>query len=131
MTSHGQLTVSLSRYLSCFLSYQPSVTRTGWGMDPFIVISSSKQAFRTRVIRHSRSPVWDEKLLFHIRQYETAFRIQLTVSLNDHVGDAGLDLKELIEGAPQPDSVTGLYKLDGTERTNAHEEGMKDFRGPL
>ena len=106
-------------------------------MDPFVVISFGKKVFRTRVIRHSRSPVWDEKLLFHVRRYETAFRIQLTVldwdklSSNDHVGDAGLDLKELIEGAPQPDPVTGLYKLDGTEGTNAQEEGMKEFSRPL
>ncbi|KJA14260.1 hypothetical protein HYPSUDRAFT_59467 [Hypholoma sublateritium FD-334 SS-4] len=114
-----------------------NMTRTGWDMDPFVVISFGKKVFRTRVIRHSRSPVWDEKLLFHVRRYETAFRIQLTVldwdklSSNDHVGDAGLDLKELIEGAPQPDPVTGLYKLDGTEGTSGQEEGMKEFSRPL
>lgn len=79
----------------------------------------------------------DEKLLFHVRWYETAFHVQLTVfdrdklSSNDHVGDAGLHLKELIEGAPQPDPVTGYYKLDGTEDTNGQEEGMKEFKGPL
>lgn len=109
---------------------------TGWDMDPFVVISFGKKVFRTRVIRHSRSPVWDEKLLFHVRRYETAFRVQLTVldwdklSSNDHVGDAGLDLQELIEDAPQPDPVTGLYKLDGTEGTT-QEEGMKEFSRPL
>ena len=46
----------------------PSVTRTGWDMDPFVVISFGKKVFRTRVIRHSRNPVWDEKLLFHVRR---------------------------------------------------------------
>ncbi|KJA25211.1 hypothetical protein HYPSUDRAFT_214202 [Hypholoma sublateritium FD-334 SS-4] len=113
-----------------------NMMHTGWDMDPFVVVSFGKKIFRTRVIRHSRSPIWDEKLLFHVRRYETAFRIQLTVldwdklSSNDHVGDAGLDLKELIDAAAQPDPVTGLYKMDGTEGVT-QEEGMKEFSRPL
>jgi hypothetical protein len=61
-------------------------------MDPFVVISFGKKVFRTRVIRHSLNPVFDEKLLFHVRRYETSFNIQLTVldwdklSSNDHIG---------------------------------------------
>ncbi|KAF8160416.1 hypothetical protein BJ912DRAFT_1035445 [Pholiota molesta] len=106
-----------------------NMTRTGWDMDPFVVISFGKKVFRTRVVRHSRSPVWDEKLLFHVRRYETAFRIQLTVldwdklSSNDHVGDASLEVSELVAGAPQPDPVTGLYPWSA-ERPLATEKGM-------
>ena len=61
-------------------------------MDPFVVISFGKKVFRTRVIRHSLNPVFDEKLLFHVRRYETSFSMQLTVldwdklSSNDHIG---------------------------------------------
>lgn len=85
-------------------------------MDSFVVISFGKKVFRTRVIRHSLNPVWDEKLLFHVRRYETAFKVQLSIldsgklSSNDHVGD-------LIEGAPQPDPNTGLYAAIGAEGT--------------
>jgi len=85
-------------------------------MDPFVVISFSKKVFRTRIIRHSLNPTWDEKLLFHVRRYETSFKVQLTVldwdklSSNDHVGDAYLDVGELVRDAPQPDARTGLYK---------------------
>jgi len=84
-------------------------------MDPFVVISFGKKVFRTRVIRHSRNPIWDEKLLFHVRRYETAFQVQLTIldwdklSSNDHVGDASFSVKDLVESAPQRDPVTGLY----------------------
>ena len=84
-------------------------------MDPFVVISFGKKVFRTRVIRHSLNPVWDEKLLLHVRQYETAFQVQLTVlnwdklSSNDHIGDASFSVKDLVDSAPQPDPVTGLY----------------------
>jgi phosphatidylserine decarboxylase len=108
------------------------VTRTGWDMDPFVVISFGKKVFRTRVIRHSRNPVWDEKLLFHVRRYESSFKIQLTVldwdklSSNDYIGDANFDVSELVADAPQPDPVTGLYAAD--------EDGdhpMKEFKVSL
>lgn len=56
-----------------------SVTRTGWDIDPFVVISFGKKVFRTRVIRHSLNPVWDKKLLSQVRQYETAFKVQLSI----------------------------------------------------
>ncbi|KDR72276.1 hypothetical protein GALMADRAFT_1343907 [Galerina marginata CBS 339.88] len=114
-----------------------------WDMDPFVVISFGKKVFRTRVIRHSRNPVWDEKLLFHVRRYETAFKVQLTIldwdklSANDHICETSFDVKELIEGAPQPDGETGLYVL-GEEQGEGREgkggrdgEGMRGFRLPL
>jgi phosphatidylserine decarboxylase len=42
-------------------------------MDPFVVISFGKKIFRTRVIRHSLNPTWDEKMLFHVRRHENTF----------------------------------------------------------
>ena len=75
-----------------------------------------QKVFRTCVIQHSRNPVWDEKLLFHVRKYEISYKVLLTVldwdklSSNDHIGDVALDVKELINNAPQPDPQTGLYK---------------------
>ncbi len=91
------------------------VTRTGWDMDPFVVVSFGKKVFRTRVIRHSLNPQWDEKMLFHVRRYETTFKVQLSVldwdklSSNDHIGDASFDVAQLVEDAPQKDAKTGLY----------------------
>ncbi|KAJ3497878.1 hypothetical protein NLJ89_g10292 [Agrocybe chaxingu] len=112
-----------------------NMTRTGWDMDPFVVISFGKKVFRTRVIRHSRNPVWDEKMLFHVRRYETSFKIQLNIldwdklSSNDHIGDANLDVKELLANAPQPDPVTGLYAAG--EEEGGGEKGMREFSLPL
>jgi phosphatidylserine decarboxylase len=109
-------------------------------MDPFVVISFSKKVFRTRVIRHSLNPTWDEKLLFHVRRYETSFKVQMTVldwdklSSNDHVGDAWLDVGELVRDAPQPDPRTGLYAdVCGENDTEGSGEGreMKQFCLPL
>lgn len=73
----------------------PLVTRTSWDMDPFVVCSFGKKVFRTRVIRHSLNPIFEEKLLFQVRRYETSFRVQLSVhdwdklTSNDYIGDTG------------------------------------------
>lgn len=97
-------------------------------MDPFVVASFGKKVFRTRVIRHSLNPVWDEKLIFHVRRYEAAFKVQLTVldwdklTSNDHVGDASFDVSELLASAPQPDPETGLYS------TYNDTNGMKEMK---
>ncbi|KAF6765662.1 phosphatidylserine decarboxylase-domain-containing protein [Ephemerocybe angulata] len=106
-----------------------NMTRTGWDMDPFVVISFGKKVFRTRVIRHSRNPVWDEKLLFHVRRYETTFKIQLSIldwdklSANDHIGDASFDVSELVANAPQADPETGLYPAN-----EESDHPMKEFK---
>ena len=97
-------------------------------MDPFVVISFGKKVFRTRVIRHSLNPTWDEKLLFHVRRHESAFTAQFAVldwdkiSGNDMIGTATIPIGELMAGAPKPDPETGLY---GKEEDGKHE--MKEF----
>ncbi|KAI0245970.1 phosphatidylserine decarboxylase-domain-containing protein [Lactifluus subvellereus] len=102
-----------------------NMTRTGWDMDPFVVVSFGKKVFRTRIIRHSLNPVWDEKLLFHVRNYEQSYRVQLTVldwdklSSNDHVGDAAIEIAELAADVPKKDPDTGLYPED--------EDGTRTF----
>jgi phosphatidylserine decarboxylase len=101
-------------------------------MDPFVVISFGKKVFRTRVIRHSLNPKWDEKLLFHVRRYESNFNVHFSIldwdkiSSNDHIGDVVLPLAELLKNAPKPDEKTGLYpaSADGT-----HD--MQEFRLPM
>ena len=88
-------------------------------MDPFVVVSFSKKIFRTRVIRHSLNPTWDEKLLFHVRRYEITFPVHFAVldldklSSNDHVGDGSLPRARLLERAPRKDGETGLYGEEG------------------
>ncbi|KAK7682588.1 hypothetical protein QCA50_014388 [Cerrena zonata] len=110
-----------------------NLTRIGWDMDPFVVISFGKKVFRTRVIRHSLDPTWDEKLLFHVRRYETSFKVNFSIldwdklSGNDHVGDVSFDVAELLANAPQKDPVTGLYP----EINDDDHNGMKDFTLPL
>ena len=97
-------------------------------MDPFVVISFGKKVFRTRVIRHSLNPVWDEKLYFHVRRYEANFKLQLSVldwdklSSNDHVGDASVNVSELFKSAPKKDETTGLYPEEAVKARSEPQE---------
>ncbi len=97
-------------------------------MDPFVVISFGKKVFRTRVIRHSLNPMWDEKLLFHVRRYESNFKVQLTVldwdklSSNDLVGDASFEVGELLKNAPSKDEKSGLYPNNVATSSNDMQE---------
>ncbi|KAF7361137.1 Phosphatidylserine decarboxylase proenzyme 2 [Mycena sanguinolenta] len=85
-----------------------NMTRTSFDMDPFVVISFGKKVFRTRVIRHSLNPVWDEKLLFHVRRYEIGYQVRLTVldwdklTSNDYIGEVAFNVSDLVADAPQP-----------------------------
>lgn len=93
-----------------------NITRTGWDMDAFCVISFGKTVARTRVIRHNLNPVWNEKLSFHVGRVESesGFSVVFNVfdwdkiTSNDHVGDCELALHDLIALSIAPDE-SGLF----------------------
>lgn len=99
---------------------------TGFDMDAFVIVSFGQRVFRTRVARHSLNPIWDEKLLFRVRQHESNFVTKLAVydwdklSSNDFVGSTELKISELIEVAPKADPETGLYAI--------LEDGLHDMK---
>ncbi|GAA5832441.1 hypothetical protein JCM5353_000310 [Sporobolomyces roseus] len=83
-------------------------------MDGFVVCSFGRKIFRTRVIRHSLNPVWEERLFFHVRPAETHWNINFSVldwdkwTGNDHVGDVTVELDKLLGSTIQPDE-RGLF----------------------
>ncbi|KAJ6608038.1 phosphatidylserine decarboxylase-domain-containing protein [Mycena sp. CBHHK59/15] len=106
-----------------------NMTRTSFDMDPFVVISFGKKVFRTRVIRHSLNPVWDEKLLFHVRRYEIGYEVRLTVldwdklSSNDYIGEAAFNVGELGDTARERGTRIPLYA-----KTEGGDHPMKEFK---
>lgn len=111
----------------------PNMTHTGFDMDPFAIISFGQKIFRTRVARHTLNPIWNEKLLFHVRRHESNFQAKVAVydwdrmSSNDYVGGAQVAISDLLDVAPKPDPVTGLYKVDEEDVLGS----MKEFVLPL
>lgn len=127
-----------------FIYFCFTAQRGGWDLDPFLVINYGSKTFRTRVIRHSLTPTWDEKLLFHVVRSDadtvdpTSPHPQHTTvhfklldwdknTTDDIVGDAEYDFADLVVGAPMPDARTGLYPEETPESRNA----MRDLKLPL
>ncbi|BFZ61583.1 phosphatidylserine decarboxylase [Saitoella coloradoensis] len=94
-----------------------NMTRTGFDMDPFVIISFGKKTFRTKIVNHSLNPYFNEKLVFQVMNHEKHFQINFKVadrdkfSNNDSVAFAILPADELISIGPQADPETGLYHL--------------------
>ncbi|EYU24179.1 hypothetical protein MIMGU_mgv1a023415mg, partial [Erythranthe guttata] len=69
--------------------------------DPYVVITSSKQSVKTRVVTKDINPEWDEKL--GIRVANHSHSISLTVhdrtkfKFDDKLGEANLDIRPFVE----------------------------------
>ncbi|KAF9949267.1 hypothetical protein BGZ65_007452 [Modicella reniformis] len=89
----------------------PNVLRTGYDMDPFVVISFGKYIFRTRVVRHNCDPVWNAKLMFRVYHDEDSFLVKFSIhdwdklSENDSVGTVTMPINDLIQAAGAQDDV--------------------------
>ncbi|KAH6690324.1 phosphatidylserine decarboxylase [Plectosphaerella plurivora] len=114
---------------------EPNSVRTSFDMDPFVVVSLGKKTFRTKRIRHSLNPVFNEKMIFHVQSHEQSYSFNFTVidhdkySSNDFVADCNLSLKDLIDNCPKPDPTTNLYPLpDLPEPGQAPPQKASRFR---
>ncbi len=50
------------------LPYEKNVVKTSFNCDPFAVISYGKTTFRTKIIRHSLNPVWNQTIHLHVKK---------------------------------------------------------------
>jgi phosphatidylserine decarboxylase len=116
---------------------EKNVTRTGFDMDPFVIVSLGRKTFRTRVVRHNLNPVWDEKLVFQVPKNEVNYSLGFTVvdrdnfSGNDYVGRIDLSLDKIVATAPEPDTDTGLFNLPAGAQTPSADPKKSRFRLPL
>ncbi|KAF8467246.1 phosphatidylserine decarboxylase-domain-containing protein [Kalaharituber pfeilii] len=116
-----------------------NMTRTGFDMDPFVVVSLGKKVYRTKHVRHSLNPVFDEKMVFQVLRHEQNYKISFVVidrdklSGNDYVADTLFSLRDIIATQPTADPQTGLYSLPEPLRSdNSPPNGAKArFRLPI
>ncbi|KAI7854427.1 phosphatidylserine decarboxylase-domain-containing protein [Circinella umbellata] len=89
-----------------------NMTRTGFDMDPFVIVSYGTSTFRTRAIRHNLNPVWNEKLFFHVRENESKYKLKFSVydkdkiTGNDFVAWKELDLGDIIHYSQKNTTTT-------------------------
>jgi len=106
-------------------------------MDPFVVASLGRKTYRTRVIRHNLNPVFDEKMIFQVMRHEQNFSLSFSVvdrdklSGNDFIGTTTLPLPTIIQGAPDPDPETGLYRIKEPQEPAVAPQKSSRFRLPL
>ncbi|KAF2137482.1 uncharacterized protein K452DRAFT_291530 [Aplosporella prunicola CBS 121167] len=123
---------------------EKNMTRTGFDMDPFVVISLGKKTYRTKAIRHNLNPVYDEKLVFQVMKHETHYSLNFAVidkdklSNHDFVGTGDFPLQKCVSVAPEADPYNGLYKLpeprleSNEQQQPAQQEAKRSrFRMPL
>ncbi len=83
------------------------------------VSTENKVVGTTRVIQHSRNPVWYQQLEFPVRKSDLSLSLRLTVfdrdkfTLNDYVGEAEIKISTLLERPAKDDDLnSGLYPDD-------------------
>lgn len=117
-----------------------NMTKTGFDMDPFVVVSFGKKTFRTPWRRHTLNPVFNEKLMFPVLQHEKAYSINFTVmdkdriTLNDFVASVDVEVQKILKTAPVPDKNTLLYDLDTMFKINPvtiSEDSAEDLERSL
>ncbi|KAF9180935.1 hypothetical protein BGZ51_005793 [Haplosporangium sp. Z 767] len=111
-----------------------NITRTGFDMDPFVVVSFGKYIFRTRVIRHNLNPTWRGKLLFRVHQGEESFKIKFSVhdwdklTGNDYVGLATMDIGTLINARSDQDPDPSSSPVpDAEDEKQIVDVDMKEY----
>lgn len=52
------------------LPMQKNVIRSTFNCDPFTILSFGKKTFKTRLIRHSLNPQWNESCFLHVKTHE-------------------------------------------------------------
>ncbi|ORY01148.1 hypothetical protein K493DRAFT_278223 [Basidiobolus meristosporus CBS 931.73] len=99
------------------LPYDRNLTRTSFDMDPFVVITHGKETFKTRFIRHTLNPTWNERLYFHVRRSYLNHTIKFSVydhdkfSNNDFVGSCAMTVQDLLHikgGMPMSEKTIPL-----------------------
>ena len=94
-----------------------------------------KKLFCTCIIRHSRNPVCDKKLLFRVQSYETATKFQVmvldwdTLAPNDYIADVSSDVKELLDSAMRRCGCMRLMKMGPMKEFKVAMSTAKDAVG--
>ncbi|KAF8329149.1 uncharacterized protein EI90DRAFT_3017385 [Cantharellus anzutake] len=104
--------------------------RTGWEMDPFVVITHDSNVYRTKVVRHDLNPTFNDKFILFVKRAPASSPTEINLytplpsskrvtfqisdwerrqSKDQKLAEGTLDISELIEKAPKADEETGLF----------------------
>ncbi|KAH8914986.1 hypothetical protein BT69DRAFT_948032 [Atractiella rhizophila] len=92
-----------------------NMTRTGFDMDPFVIISFGQKVFRTRRAESKY------QICYNIFDWDK-------LTSNDSIGETKLDLSELLSIASKPSLETGLFPVKGDSLVG---DDFKEFTLPI
>ncbi|KAJ6831476.1 putative ADP-ribosylation factor GTPase-activating protein AGD11 [Iris pallida] len=71
--------------------------------DPYVILTLGHQSMKTRVIKSSLNPVWNERLMLSIPDPVPPLKLQVydkdTFSTDDRMGEAEIDIQPLVSAA--------------------------------
>lgn len=69
--------------------------------DPYVIVRLGKQKLKTRIIKKSLNPEWNEDLTLYVTDPNEPVKLQVydhdTFSLDDKMGDAEFDIRPFLE----------------------------------
>ncbi|KAF7824706.1 putative ADP-ribosylation factor GTPase-activating protein AGD11 isoform X1 [Senna tora] len=79
--------------------------------DPYVILSLGHQSVKTRVIKNSLNPVWNENLMLSIPENIPPLKVLVydkdTFSTDDFMGEAEIDIQPLLAAAKALEKSTG------------------------
>ncbi|KAJ2958749.1 hypothetical protein NQZ79_g5719 [Umbelopsis isabellina] len=82
---------------------EKNVIHTSFDMDPFVVVTFGRSTFRTKALRHTLNPTWNEKLYFHVNDDDVNYKLKFSVydkdkvSGNDYVAGNEVSILDIID----------------------------------
>ncbi|KAJ6945270.1 hypothetical protein NC651_000346 [Populus alba x Populus x berolinensis] len=78
--------------------------------DPYVIIGLGQQSVRTRVIKNSLNPIWNESLMLSIPEQIPPLKVLVydkdTFSTDDFMGEAEIDIQPLVAAAKAYENST-------------------------
>ncbi|KAG6573810.1 putative ADP-ribosylation factor GTPase-activating protein AGD11 [Cucurbita argyrosperma subsp. argyrosperma] len=83
--------------------------------DPYVILSLGNQSVKTRVIKSSLNPVWNESLMLSIPDFVPPLRVLVydkdTFSTDDFMGEAEIDIHPLLSAAQACEKSTACEPM--------------------
>ncbi|KAK9763249.1 phosphatidylserine decarboxylase [Basidiobolus ranarum] len=107
-------------------------------MDPFVVTTHGRETFKTRFLRHTLNPTWNERLCFHIRRSYLNHVVKFSIydhdkfSNNDFIGSYTMTVQELLSLKGQTISGQNMVMVEKTvPLVLAKEKWRESFKSNL
>ncbi|XP_020579456.1 GTPase activating protein 1-like [Phalaenopsis equestris] len=108
--------------------------------DPYVVLRLGKQKLKTRVIKKTVNPEWDEELTFSVEDPSFPVKLEVydkdTFSSDDPMGDAEFDIRPFFESAKMdlkgvPDGTVLRKQASNRENCLAEESSIYLLNGKV